>query len=1397
MDRARQKFQTLQKPLDEAAAKVLHARILQGKNEYSRAVELYNEAEQAIRRHGKPDNHALFNIFANRARLYIYQNLYEQALKDIDSAKRLLSAQADPRMRGVLAEHEGLIASEKGEYPKALKLFDDAIKLYKQAGARLLECVALNKRGRAYESLGEYAKALADYEASLNLARQIGSKAEEAFAWNNIGMTQRKRGNYEKSLSAYDAALKLRSQESQPQFYAETLANKALAAYFMKSDAQQTVKTFRDCYNVAERAGAIGTQARTLHNLAFVMRDEGRFKEARELSHKAIQMAGGIGQKRFQAQAILRLGNLYEYYGAFDDALKQYEESKKLQKDVGDQFFLSTTLADMANIETRLGQIKDAKGHFEQAVELRKKIGVPLVETLCNFSLFFLEKHRYRPEDAAQGPSADDYLQAWRCLEKAQKELSPDVVQDKLTVDYAVARYSLDKDPQKALERFQRLRSTAQEAGRLRFLFLASLGAGRAYEALGRFPEAEKEYQSAVNLAEKLRESLDVEAQRTFLHGEPVLGVKYVHAYEGLARVRFQQGNWDGALEASEYTKARAFADKLARISAGSSFGVDKKLLSELNEVEKQIRSKSKQLKECRAKEGDKSLIPKLESEKNGLDQRLKDIKKVLKTRYPGFYATRFPSPLSISQANLPPDQTTLVYEVTDTGFMVFVCKGTQILHAEFNPTSRLTLDRKIKKYREPLEAPETFEELTKLDLEKGRELAGLLLSQEVLRRIGQGSSVVIIPDDCLELLPFEMLITGPGGKIWLPQKPGSDGPLVPLVQEAPFFGNTNALSYFQSLTALNLARQRAKAKSTQGKVLVIADVIVPKEKAPSSSMQDLAESKPARDYVETLAASTQTSGPGETRLLSPTTYLDLSEEFEPLPETRFLAKAVRELFKTRAVVIEREQATLKEFQKRVVPTGAEYSQIVFATHGYFGDKFKPEISEPFLLLSCTPPQVDNLLRMSAVMDLDLRADNVALLACQTGLGKYVAGEGTMGMGRAFQYAGAKSVLVTLWSVAEKPSVMLVQRFLEEQASGKDPGMALEAARKFLKEQGYNHPFFWSSFILVGRPNANRSQEACTSMDCRKKLVVPVVVVAAAAVMLTTWGVASDCEKAGALYQQVRPGLPLEKKLSLLRAVIEACPEHVEARTLRARMLIESPEFEKASLFQQNKMLDEAARHCEEATQYNNKDANAYRLLARIYISQGRREKADSCYKRVSELFPHDREAKKALEKLRASATKQSEEVRTAEEIKKNVDTVAEKSDIRLMGVAHFTAPKHRERFNNILFDEWKHDIKKESEPQLSEIGKALKDLQVKGLNFVIEGHTDSRGDKDRNQILSENRAKAVKEYLVNKFNVDPSRIQTQGFGFHRPLLPNDSPEHMAKNRRVEVLFIEPGGNNP
>lgn len=102
-------------------------------------------------------------------------------------------------------------------------------------------------------------------------------------------------------------------------------------------------------------------------------------------------------------------------------------------------------------------------------------------------------------------------------------------------------------------------------------------------------------------------------------------------------------------------------------------------------------------------------------------------------------------------------------------------------------------------------------------------------------------------------------------------------------------------------------------------------------------------------------------------------------------------------------------------------------------------------------------------------MGLKIPADLVALTACSTGLGRELTGEGVMNMGRAFQYAGARYILMSLWSVSEVTTVKLTERFFARLKEGQEPLDAVRGARADVRQDGYDHPYFWAPFILVGR----------------------------------------------------------------------------------------------------------------------------------------------------------------------------------------------------------------------------------------------------------------------------------------------------------------------------------------
>jgi CHAT domain-containing protein len=210
------------------------------------------------------------------------------------------------------------------------------------------------------------------------------------------------------------------------------------------------------------------------------------------------------------------------------------------------------------------------------------------------------------------------------------------------------------------------------------------------------------------------------------------------------------------------------------------------------------------------------------------------------------------------------------------------------------------------------------------------------------------------------------------------------------------------------------------------------------------------------------------------------------------LPETRDEVLSIGELFgyKTNDPNIKLDMDAAKS--ELLKSNLGNYRFIHFATHGILSGDI-PYIMEPAIVL--TQPgnrnPEDGFLKMSEILELKLNADIVVLSACKTALGKEIAGEGVVGLSRAFMLAGSKSVIVSLWSVESNSTAVLMKSFYSHLMK---PGMSKEKALRLAKQELKNqslisddisrgvkitgrdkktqisttHPFFWAPFILIG-----------------------------------------------------------------------------------------------------------------------------------------------------------------------------------------------------------------------------------------------------------------------------------------------------------------------------------------
>jgi CHAT domain-containing protein len=389
--------------------------------------------------------------------------------------------------------------------------------------------------------------------------------------------------------------------------------------------------------------------------------------------------------------------------------------------------------------------------------------------------------------------------------------------------------------------------------------------------------------------------------------------------------------------------------------------------------------------------------------------------------KYPHYAGVRYPTPLRTQEIEgLLGDRTALLqyFLGKERSFLFVVTRGHL---ASYELPGADWIAGRVRSLRSVLDKPNP---LTKARYcQEAAELYGKLLSPAAGILAGK-RHLLIAPDGPLYFLPFEALLTETRG-FYRPY------------EQLPYLLLDHTVSYVPSasvLASLRLPQPAPLAKGEMPKMFVgFADPV----------------------YGGPPAAPTQVAalrGGQMPNLL-------------PLPRSREEVEQLARFYPGHEMLYLGASATKRNVTANSLLKSAR--RIHFATHGLVNE-IRPELSA--LALTPEGKEDDGLLRVSEIFNLELASDLVVLSACETGLGKQVSGEGVLGLTRAFLYAGAKSVVVSLWPVLETGTPELMKSFYRHLDDSGSKVEALRAAKLDMLRGGQANPSYWAPFILAGDP---------------------------------------------------------------------------------------------------------------------------------------------------------------------------------------------------------------------------------------------------------------------------------------------------------------------------------------
>lgn len=931
----------------------------------------------------------------------------------------------------------------------------------------------LNRAARLQIRLNHSDKALATYQQALGLLAPVPDSPVNIDTLNGLAATHAHLSDCTAAQPLLDQAIALSKQQNSVAGEAEALVTRVdCLAYSKPAIAEQTAQTaLRLWSSINNQSG----MARTYAYLSDSQIAQHKLFEATASNQAALEIWRQLDIPAEEAEALISLGFIEYRKGSMQEALAFYRQAQTLLDERAEPYKMAQLTAGMGEAflelelpEVGLDKFKQAADYFREAENPRSVVTISWAIGKAHYLM-------------------GNYDQALAVLQQTLSDAAKvgDKEGDKTTQamchDFLGRTYEARHEQQTALSHYETAEQLYNEVDKPREAARVVALIAQVEEQQGKISEAQTHYRSALqtfrSLADRVNESAVLYAlgnrelrQKNLDQAEDYLrqsigvtenirrvstsndlsaafSAAVYERYEGYIECLMQKNQAAPsaelvvrAFEISELARARSLAALLQATQTNLAPGVDPQLAAQEKYLRQSLLVKENEKIALLGTKYRPQDLATLERESAQLEEQFKKIAETIRARYPAYDQISRPTAWKLKQIQeqiITDDDTVLLeYSLGSERSYVWAVTRDDIKSFTLAPQSQINEagQRAYKLLSTPASAQnenalrQATEDLGRLVLEP---VAGALTRR----------NLIVVADGVLNYIPFQLL-----------PAPNNHG--------EPLVANYEVNNVPSASILGQLRMETARRQSPEKVLAAFGDPVFPANyKQRRSANLD--------DQITYLPSPENERWQHALRDIEPVGDEVDATNIQPL------FYATGELANLRAVAgSEILMATGFEAtrQKLAESDLSKFAILHFATHGILDPK-RPENSG--LLLSMVDRQgraQNGFVGLQDVYRLHAPVDLVVLSACRTGLGKDVRGEGLIGLTRGFMYAGASSVMASLWKVDDEATAELMKRFYANMLQGgMTPAAALRAAQNSIRQEPqWRSPYFWASFTLQG-----------------------------------------------------------------------------------------------------------------------------------------------------------------------------------------------------------------------------------------------------------------------------------------------------------------------------------------